>query len=85
MFYCYLLGFDFLNAVGHANFEFVPLSLFRALPVLRYLVYTPTFHALHHSQVKTNFCLFMPLYDYVFGACVPVWLVRVLTPGFQAR
>ena len=30
-------------------------------------MYTPTFHALHHSQVKTNFCLFMPLYDYVYG------------------
>ena len=39
----------------------------QALPVLKYLIYTPTFHALHHSQVKTNFCLFMPLYDYVYG------------------
>jgi predicted amino acid dehydrogenase len=35
------------------------------------LLYTPTFHALHHSQVKTNFCLFMPLYDYVYGTADP--------------
>jgi predicted amino acid dehydrogenase len=92
MFYVYLLGFDLLNAIGHCNFEFVPLWLFRvrpsggalalalrltavlrlqALPPLKYLLYTPTFHALHHSQVKTNFCLFMPLYDYVYGTVDP--------------
>ena len=29
MFYVYLLGFDLLNAIGHCNFEFVPLSLFK--------------------------------------------------------
>ena len=29
MFYGYLLGFDFMNAIGHCNFEFVPLWLFR--------------------------------------------------------
>ena len=28
MFYVYLLGFDFMNAVGHCNFEFVPTSLY---------------------------------------------------------
>ena len=67
MFYAYLLGFDLLNAVGHCNFEFVPAALYRAFPPLKYLIYTPTFHALHHSQVKTNFCLFMPLYDYIYG------------------
>ncbi|XP_057841275.1 very-long-chain aldehyde decarbonylase GL1-4 isoform X2 [Cryptomeria japonica] len=25
------------------------------------------YHSLHHSQVHTNFCLFMPLYDYLYG------------------
>ena len=30
MFYVYLLGFDFLNAIGHCNFEFVPASLYLA-------------------------------------------------------
>jgi hypothetical protein len=71
MFYIYLLGFDLLNAIGHCNFEFVPTALFAAFPPLKYLLYTPTFHALHHSQVKTNFCLFMPLYDYVYGTADP--------------
>eukprot|EP00897_Mesotaenium_endlicherianum_P008982 jgi/Mesen1/8111/ME000435S07281 len=71
MFYAYWLGFDFLNAVGHCNWEFVPARLLRALPFLKYLVYTPTFHSLHHSQVHTNFCLFMPLYDYLGGTVDP--------------
>ena len=101
MFYAYLLGFDFLNAIGHCNFEFVPSSLYLArrrarppaaaarratradasrpcprsppqrVPLLKYLIYTPTFHSLHHSQVKTNFCLFMPVYDYWYGTVDP--------------
>lgn len=25
------------------------------------------YHSLHHSQVRTNFSLFMPLYDYLGG------------------
>jgi hypothetical protein len=45
--------------------------LAQACPPLKYLIYTPTFHALHHSQVKTNFCLFMPLYDHVYGTADP--------------
>ncbi len=48
-----------------------PRRAAQAFPPLKYLVYTPTFHALHHSQVKTNFCLFMPLYDYVYGTADP--------------
>mmetsp|Transcript_30914 Transcript_30914/g.100644 ORF Transcript_30914/g.100644 Transcript_30914/m.100644 type:complete len:632 (+) Transcript_30914:219-2114(+) len=71
MFYVYLLGFDVMNAIGHCNFEFFPLFLFKALPWLKYLVYTPTFHSLHHSKVHCNFALFMPLYDYVYGTADP--------------
>ena len=41
------------------------------MPLLKYFIYTPTFHSLHHSQVKTNFCLFMPLYDYIYGTADP--------------
>mmetsp|Transcript_8399 Transcript_8399/g.29457 ORF Transcript_8399/g.29457 Transcript_8399/m.29457 type:complete len:625 (+) Transcript_8399:335-2209(+) len=67
MFYAYLLGFDFMNAVGHCNWEFVPRQIFRALPFLKYMVYTPSFHSLHHSKVHVNFCLFMPIYDYAYG------------------
>lgn len=45
--------------------------LFEAFPPLKYLLYTPSYHSLHHSRVHTNFCLFMPLYDYVYGTASP--------------
>lgn len=41
-FYVYWLGFDFLNAIGHCNFEFVPSWLYEAIPGLKYLLYTPS-------------------------------------------
>lgn len=66
MFYIYLIGFDVLNAIGHCNFEFIP-RWFMHLPGMKYLIYTPSYHSLHHSRVHTNFCLFMPLYDYAYG------------------
>lgn len=66
MFYLYLLGFDIMNAVGHCNFEFFPRWLM-SIPGVKYMIYTPTFHSLHHSRVHTNFCLFMPIYDHMFG------------------
>ena len=66
MFYVYLVGFDVLNAIGHCNFEFMP-KFFMKLPFVRYLIYTPSFHSLHHSRIHCNFCLFMPIYDYMFG------------------
>lgn len=66
MFYIYLLGFDVLNAIGHCNFEFIP-RWFMRIPGMKYMIYTPSYHSLHHSRVHTNFCLFMPLYDYVYG------------------
>ena len=66
MFYAYLLGFDMLNAIGHCNFEFIP-TWFMNLPGMKYLIYTPSYHSLHHSRVHTNFCLFMPIYDHMYG------------------
>jgi sterol desaturase/sphingolipid hydroxylase (fatty acid hydroxylase superfamily) len=67
MLYVYLLGFDFMNNLGHINAEIVPSSLYSAFPPLRYLLYNPSFHSLHHSQFNVNYALFMPLYDYVYG------------------
>ena len=64
-YYIYFIVFDFLNLMGHCNFEFIPVNLYRAIPGLKYLLYTPSYHSLHHSQVHTNFCLFMPIYDYL--------------------
>ncbi|KAL6559729.1 hypothetical protein OROGR_004846 [Orobanche gracilis] len=61
--YGYILVFDFLRCLGHSNVEVIPYHLFQAIPFLRYLIYTPTYHSLHHIDMKTNFCLFMPLFD----------------------
>ena len=63
----YMTWFDFINKMGHNNFEFFPSWAFKIFPPPKYIVYTPSFHSLYHSQVHTNFCLFMPLYDYLYG------------------
>lgn len=28
---------------------------------------TYRFHSLHHTKFRTNYCLFMPIYDYIFN------------------
>ncbi|PIA36292.1 hypothetical protein AQUCO_03400292v1 [Aquilegia coerulea] len=59
----YIVWNDIMNNVGHCNFEFVPTWAFKMIPFLKYLI----FHSLHHSQIHTNFSLFMPLYDHMYG------------------
>ncbi|KAL8488719.1 hypothetical protein ACS0TY_024853 [Phlomoides rotata] len=61
--YGYVLVFDLLRCLGHSNVEILSHHIFDALPFLRYLLYTPTYHSLHHAEMDTNFCLFMPLFD----------------------
>ncbi|KAJ7955715.1 protein ECERIFERUM 3 [Quillaja saponaria] len=61
--YGYVLIFDSLRCLGHCNVEIIPHQLFDTFPFLRYLIYTPTYHSLHHTDKDTNFCLFMPLFD----------------------
>ncbi|XP_057420433.1 very-long-chain aldehyde decarbonylase CER3 isoform X2 [Lotus japonicus] len=61
--YSYVLIFDFLRCLGHSNVEVVPHQLFETFPFLRYVIYTPSYHHLHHTDKDTNFCLFMPLFD----------------------
>ncbi|XP_042059865.1 very-long-chain aldehyde decarbonylase CER1-like [Salvia splendens] len=63
----YITYIDFMNNMGHCNFEFIPKWLFSVFPPLKYFMYTPSFHSLHHSQFRTNYSLFMPLYDYIHG------------------
>lgn len=29
--------------------------------------YSGRFHSLHHTQFRTNYSLFMPIYDYIYG------------------
>ncbi|KAK3433866.1 hypothetical protein EUGRSUZ_D01144 [Eucalyptus grandis] len=64
----YTTYIDFMNNMGHCNFELIPSRLFTIFPPLKYLMYTPSFHSLHHTQFRTNYSLFMPIYDYIYGA-----------------
>ncbi|BFG21387.1 hypothetical protein CerSpe_076610 [Prunus speciosa] len=63
----YITYIDFMNNMGHCNFELVPNWLFSIFPPLKYLMYTPSFHSLHHTQFRTNYSLFMPIYDCIYG------------------
>ncbi|KAI3811652.1 hypothetical protein L1987_21379 [Smallanthus sonchifolius] len=63
----YVMFIDIMNNMGHCNFEFIPKSLFLIFPPLKYIIYTPSYHSLHHTQFRTNYSLFMPFYDYIYG------------------
>ncbi|KAL6633964.1 hypothetical protein ACP70R_026635 [Stipagrostis hirtigluma subsp. patula] len=63
----YIAYIDFMNNMGHCNFELVPKWMFQVFPPLKYLMYTPSFHSLHHTQFRTNYSLFMPFYDYIYS------------------
>ncbi|GMN69770.1 hypothetical protein TIFTF001_038815 [Ficus carica] len=62
----YVIYIDFMNNLGHCNFELIPKWLFSMLPPLKYFIYSPSYHSLHHTQFRTNYSLFMPLYDYIY-------------------
>ncbi|KAG2659906.1 hypothetical protein PVAP13_1KG400200 [Panicum virgatum] len=66
-FVLYIAYIDFMNNMGHCNFELVPKWVFQLFPPLKYLMYTPSFHSLHHTQFRTNYSLFMPFYDYIYN------------------
>ncbi|XP_065864885.1 very-long-chain aldehyde decarbonylase CER1-like [Euphorbia lathyris] len=66
-FIIYVTYIDFMNNMGHCNFELIPKWLFTVFPPLKYIIYTPSFHSLHHTQFRTNYSLFMPFYDYIYG------------------
>ncbi|KAJ0837159.1 putative fatty acid hydroxylase [Helianthus annuus] len=63
----YVTYIDVMNNMGHCNFELIPKVAFSIFPPLKYLMYTPSYHSLHHTQFRTNYSLFMPFYDYVYG------------------
>ncbi|KAK4761180.1 hypothetical protein SAY87_006073 [Trapa incisa] len=63
----YISYIDLMNNMGHCNFEIIPRWLFIVFPPIKYLMYTPSFHSLHHTQFRTNYSLFMPFYDYIYG------------------
>ncbi|OMO68236.1 Fatty acid hydroxylase [Corchorus capsularis] len=63
----YITYIDLMNNMGHCNFQLVPKWIFSAFPLVKYLMYTPSYHSLHHTQFQTNYSLFMPFYDYIYG------------------
>ena len=38
----YISYIDFMNNMGHCNFELIPKMLFSIFPPLKYLMYTPS-------------------------------------------
>uniref|UniRef100_A0A3Q7EJF1 Fatty acid hydroxylase domain-containing protein n=1 Tax=Solanum lycopersicum TaxID=4081 RepID=A0A3Q7EJF1_SOLLC len=62
----YVTYIDFMNNMGHCNFELIPKWMFSVFPPLKYFMYTPSYHSLHHTQFRTNYSLFMPMYDYIY-------------------
>nr|XP_011469549.1 PREDICTED: protein ECERIFERUM 1-like isoform X1 [Fragaria vesca subsp. vesca] len=66
-YFVYITYIDFMKNLGHCNFEFIPNWIFSLFPPLKYLMYTPSYHSLHHTQFRTNYSLFMPIYDYMYG------------------
>ncbi|MCO5609607.1 hypothetical protein L7F22_063837 [Adiantum nelumboides] len=65
--YTYILGFDLMRFMIHSNVEVMPNGPFEYLPFLRLFLITPSYHSLHHKTGDSNYCLFMPLYDYLGG------------------
>ncbi|KAK1434765.1 hypothetical protein QVD17_00516 [Tagetes erecta] len=65
--YGYVIVFDFLRCFGHSNVEIMPHWVFDYFPRFKFILYTPTYYSLHHSEMNTNYCLFMPLYDVIWN------------------
>jgi len=68
VFFLYYVAFDLLNEGGHINFDCMP-AWFHASP-LKYFIYSPVFHAVHHTRFKRNYSLFMPWTDILFNSVV---------------
>ncbi|KAI3694733.1 hypothetical protein L1987_77703 [Smallanthus sonchifolius] len=65
--YGYVLVFDFLRCFGHSNVEIMPHWVFDYFPLFKFVLYTPTYYSLHHIDMNSNYCLFMPLYDAIWN------------------
>lgn len=67
--FTYYALFDVLNSMGHLNFEFFPYWYQKSF--LKWVLYTPSFHRQHHKRYIKNYCLFMPIFDKIFGTVCP--------------
>lgn len=65
----YFAWFDVMNCIGHCNFEVIPLWM--QLGPMKYILYTSSYHSLHHTKYKFNYCLFCPIWDYLGGTVHP--------------
>ncbi|CAN6566672.1 unnamed protein product [Malus baccata var. baccata] len=77
----YITYIDFMNNMGHCNFELIPNCLLslsssqvsyvypfvRISLSLSLSLFTRAFHYLHHTQFQINYSLFMSFYDYIYG------------------
>jgi aldehyde decarbonylase len=62
----YILLIDFLNIWGHFNVDTLPKWWIKS--PLRYFIYSPRSHGVHHRNGTQNYALFMPIWDYLFGS-----------------
>ncbi len=60
----YILFIDILNIWGHFNVELTPKWWRHS--VLKYIIYSPSYHTVHHRHPGKNLSLFMPIWDTVF-------------------
>ncbi len=60
----YLIIFDIVNSFGHTR---INLPDWYNNSFIKYLFYPPSFHINHHIHQKYNYCLFMPIFDKIFG------------------
>jgi len=61
----YYFVFFLLDILGHLNVEVFPAGFGGS--ILGKVVYTPTFHAMHHARFKGHYGLFTSIMDHLFG------------------
>ena len=61
----YSWGFDVFNYTGHSNFEFFPRAWMKS--DWKWIIYTPSYHSIHHTNPYHNYSLFLPWTDVLFG------------------
>ncbi|MFI4957053.1 MAG: sterol desaturase family protein [Gammaproteobacteria bacterium] len=60
----FTLSFDIINALGHTNTQLFSENYKKSIWHLFF--YSPDFHGDHHKYFRTNYSLFMPLWDKLF-------------------
>lgn len=61
----YAILFVLLDLKGHLNVEIYPAGFSRTL--LGKILFTPTYHAMHHARLTGHYGLYSPLMDHLFG------------------